>query len=91
MKVNGTITTVRDEVVEIDRKELLKTLLRKYSKEFVSDLDLENDYIDSHNIVQKYDGDNHHNGNPEYLTVREASKADFDAFKFKRALVRILG
>lgn len=91
MKLPGTITTSRKETVEVDKDALYRELLRRFKKEFKSDLYLAEDYLDERTCkVMKYAGDNHHNGNPEYDELREATYEDVEAFKFKEVLNRIL-
>ncbi len=92
MKLPGEVITKERVSVEIDKKALYRELTRQYTKKFLEphSLDLEYDYIDSRNKIQKYTGDNHHNGDPEYDELREATVADIDAFKFKKALSTIL-
>lgn len=91
MKLPGTITTSRKETVEVDKDALYRELLRRFKKEFESDLYLAEDYLDERTgKVMKYDGDNHHNGNPEYVELRDITEKDRDAFKFKTILSRIL-
>lgn len=91
MKIPGTVTTSRRETIEVDKDALYRELLSRYKKEFESDLYLAEDYIDERaGKVMKYDGDNHHNGNPEYVELRDVTQKDRDAFLFKSILARIL-
>lgn len=90
MKIPGEVITKERVSVEVDKKALYRELLTRYRKAYSSDLYVDMDYIDSKNKIQKYTGDNHHNGNPEYDELREATVADIDAFKFKKALSTIL-
>lgn len=76
---------------ELVKSALYRELLYRFKKEFESDLYLAEDYLDERRgKVMKYDGDNHHNGNPEYVELRDITEKDRDAFKFKTILSRIL-
>lgn len=93
MKLPGEVITKERVSVEIDKKALYRELTRQYTKKFLEprSLDLEYDYIDSKTSkVMRYDGDNYHNGNPEYIEGRLATFSDVEAFRFKEVLSKIL-
>lgn len=89
MKLKGTITKKEHHVIEVDKEELYKEILRKYSK-LIKGVNLVDDYIDNKGMLMVYDGDNHHNGASEYIDKGKASNEVMDAFKFKEQLSKAL-
>lgn len=86
MKIRGTQTEVKACYFDVSELELfgaVRDLVVKKHPKFTDD------YIGDNNIWQIYEGDNHHNGNPEYHDGEVATMEELKMDEFLVELKRV--